>query len=116
MSADVLLAHDAPRGAIPQILWAPWCASSTLACAEQVQAVAEATQPPLLLHGHWHQFQQVRLPGQDTEVVGISMDGTEQSWLVLDLPGLEITHAPTAHANPDPFADLEDVELLDGHA
>lgn len=49
------------------------------------------------------------MPGQETEVIGLSMDGSEQSWLVLDLPGLEITHAPTAHANPDPFADLEDV-------
>ena len=45
-------------------------------------------------HGHWHQFQQVRLPGLDTEVIGLSTDGTLKSWIVLDLPGLEITHAP----------------------
>lgn len=42
-------------------------------------------------------------------MIGLSMDGTEQSWLVLDLPGLQITHAPTTQASPDPFADLEDV-------
>ena len=60
-----------------------------------VQEVAEATKPKLLLRGHWHQFQQVILPGQETEVIGLAMDGTEQSWLVLDLPGLQITRAPT---------------------
>ncbi len=93
--ADVLLVHDAPRGAIPQVLWAPRYAPSTLESARHVQAVAEATQPALLLHGHWHQFQQVPLPGQDTEVIGLSYDGTLRSWLVLDLPGLAVTHAPT---------------------
>ena len=98
--ADVLLAHDAPRGAIPQVLWAPWYAPSTLACADHVQAVAVATQPRLLLHGHWHQFQQVALPGQPTTVVGLAADGTPRSWLVLDLPSLAITHAPVDGVAP----------------
>ncbi len=64
----------------------------TLQSARHVQDVAEATQPKLLLHGHWHQFQKVRLPGQETEVIGLSYDGTRKSWLVLDLPGIGITH------------------------
>jgi Icc-related predicted phosphoesterase len=59
-----------------------------------VREVAEATKPKLLLHGHWHQFQQVRLPGQETEVIGLSCDDTRRSWMVLDLPGLAITHEP----------------------
>ncbi|MHB1527190.1 MAG: hypothetical protein ACYDEA_04690 [Candidatus Dormibacteria bacterium] len=42
-------------------------------------------------------------------MIGLSIDGTEQSWLVLDLPGLEITQAPTTQASLDPFADLDDV-------
>jgi hypothetical protein len=25
-------------------------------------------------------------------VIGLSYDGTRKSWLILDLPGLEITH------------------------
>ena len=25
-------------------------------------------------------------------VIGLSYDGTEKTWMVLDLPGLEITH------------------------
>ncbi len=66
----------------------------TLQSARHVQAVAEAAKPKLLLHGHWHQFQQVRLPGPETEVIGLSTDGTRKSWMVLDLPGLEITDEP----------------------
>lgn len=109
--ADVLLTHDAPEGAMPKVKFSDIgrYAPEGVAHARRVQEVAAATKPKLLLHGHWHQFQQVTLPGQDTEVIGLSMDGTEQSWLVLDLPGLEITHAPTTHVNPDPFAGLEDV-------
>ena len=109
--ADVLLTHDAPEGAMPKVKFSDIgrYAPEGVAHARRVQEVAAATKPKLLLHGHWHQFQQVTLPGQDTEVIGLSMDGTEQSWLVLDLPGLEITHAPTTEANLDPFADLEDV-------
>lgn len=33
----------------------------------------------------------VPLPGQDTEVIGLSTDGTPKSWMALDLPGLAIT-------------------------
>ena len=94
--ADVLLTHDAPLGALPQmtaygpVKFLPGVQQS----AGRVREVAGATKPKLLLHGHWHQFQQVRLPGQDTEVIGLSTDGTRKSWMVLDLPGLEITHEP----------------------
>ena len=105
--ADILLTHDAPMQALPRNSETPErYEESTLESARHVQEVAGATKPKLLLHGHWHQFQQVTLPGQDTEVIGLSMDGTEQSWLVLDLPGLEIIHAPTTQASLDPFADL----------
>ncbi len=108
---DVLLTHDAPLGARPRVRLegVPKYSPGTQQSLRLVQEVAEATKPKLLLHGHWHHFQQVILPGQETEVVGLSMDGTEQSWMVLDLPGLENTHAPTAQANLDPFADLEDL-------
>ncbi len=64
----------------------------TLQSARHVQEVASATKPKLLLHGHWHKFQQVPLPGQGTEVIGLSCDGTRKSWVVLDLPGLETAH------------------------
>jgi len=57
-------------------------------------ALTPLTKPELWLHGHWHQFQKVSLPGQDTEVIGLSTDGTRKSWMVLDLPGLAITHEP----------------------
>ncbi|MDA8331220.1 MAG: metallophosphoesterase [Candidatus Dormibacteraeota bacterium] len=96
--ADVLLTHDAPVGALPQVTvygpvkFLPGVQQS----AGRVREVAEATNPKLLLHGHWHQFQQLRLPGQDTEVIGLSTDGTRRSWMVLDLPGLEIRHEPAA--------------------
>ncbi len=109
--ADVLLTHDAPVGALPQVTvyglvkFLPGVHQS----AGRVREVADATKPKLLLHGHWHQFQQVRLPGQETEVIGLSTDGTRKSWMVLDLPGLEITHAPTTQASLDPFAGLDDV-------
>ncbi len=107
-SADVLLTHDAPAGALPRVAdWPTPYDPATMQSARHVQAVAEATKPKVLLHGHWHQFQQVRLPEQETEVIGLSMDGTEQSWLVLDLPGLGITHAPIAHGDHNPFADLD---------
>lgn len=48
-----------------------------------VHEVAEATKPKLLPHSHWHQFQQVRLPGQETEVIGPFYDETCRNWLVL---------------------------------
>ncbi|MDA8330353.1 MAG: metallophosphoesterase [Candidatus Dormibacteraeota bacterium] len=90
--ADVLLAHDAPVGALPMVAgMSMWYDSATLQSARNVQAVAEAAKLKLLLHGHWHQFQQVRLPGQDTEVIGPSTDSSRRSWMVLDLPGLGIT-------------------------
>jgi Icc-related predicted phosphoesterase len=94
--ADVLLSHDAPVGALPQataygpVKLMPGVQQS----AGLVREVAEATKPKLLLHGHWHQFQQVRLPGQETEVIGLSCEDTRRSWMVLDLPGLAITHEP----------------------
>jgi len=94
--ADVLLTHDAPLGALPQVTtygpvkFLPGVQQS----AGRGREVADATKPKLLLHGHWHQFQKVRLPGQATEVIGLSTDGTRKSWMVLDLPGLEITHEP----------------------
>jgi predicted phosphodiesterase len=90
---DVVLTHDAPMGALPQDSHTPVkYEPATLESAKHIQAVAETTKPKLLLHGHWHQFQQVRLQGQGTEVIGLSMDGTRKSWIVLDLPGLEIIH------------------------
>ncbi|MDA8332489.1 MAG: metallophosphoesterase [Candidatus Dormibacteraeota bacterium] len=110
-AVDVLLTHDAPLGAQPRVRMegVPKHSPGAQHNLGLVQEVAESTEPKLLLHGHWHQFQQVRLPGRETEVIGLSMDGTEQSWLVLDLPGLEITPAPTTHSTLDPFAELEDV-------
>jgi len=36
----------------------------------------------------------VRLPRPEAQMVRLSDDGTPKSWLVLDLPGLEITHEP----------------------
>ena len=89
--ADVLLTHDAPVGALPMVAGGRYD-PATLQSARHVQEVASATKPKLLLHGHWHQFQQVRLPGQETEVIGLSYDGARKSWLVLDLPGIGITH------------------------
>ena len=74
--------------------WAP----EGVVHVRRVQAVAETTKPKLLLHGHWHQFQQVTLPGQETEVIGLAMDGTNRSWLILDLPRLGITHEPADSA------------------
>ena len=91
--ADVLLTHDAPVDALPKGSETPEkYEESTLEGTRRVQAVAVATKPKLLLHGHWHQFQQVALPGRETEVIGLSTDGTRKSWIVLDLPGLEVTH------------------------
>ena len=62
--------------------------------AGRVREVAQAARANWRLDGHWHQFQQVGLPGQDTEVIGLSTDGTRKSWMVLDLPSLAITHEP----------------------
>ena len=92
--ADVLLTHDAPEGAMPKVKLSDIgrYAPEGVTNARHVQAVAEATKPKLLLHGHWHQFQQVTLPCRETEVIGLSMDGTRKSWIVLELPGLEVTH------------------------
>ena len=106
--ADVLLTHDAPEGAMPKVKLSEIdrYVPEGVTHARRVQDVAEATTPRLLLHGHWHQFQQVALPGQDTEVIGLSMDGTEQSWLVLDLPGLDVTHELASQPNSNPFAGL----------
>lgn len=114
--ADVLLTHDAPEVGMPKVKLSDIgrYAPEGVTNARRVQAVAEATKPKLLLHGHWHQFQQVPLPGQETEVIGLSMDGTDQSWLILDLPALEITHEPTSPPRLDLFADLPEVECGSG--
>ncbi|HVC23814.1 MAG TPA: metallophosphoesterase [Candidatus Dormibacteraeota bacterium] len=96
---DVLLTHEAPAETIPQLMRhaivpGGYRSPEAAVSARLVQEVAETTKPKLLVHGHWHQFQQVQLPGHDTEVVGLSNDGNPQSWLVLELPTLAITHAP----------------------
>ncbi len=92
----VLLTHDAPTASLPQATeYAPVnFLPSVQQSARRVREVAEASKPKLLLHGHWQQFHQVRLTGQDTEVVRLSTDGTRRSWLVVDLPGLEVTYQP----------------------
>ncbi len=56
-----------------------------------VRELAEGTKPRLLPHGHWHQVHQVRVPWHDTDVIEVAKVGTRKSWMVRDLPGLEIT-------------------------
>ncbi|MHB1502279.1 MAG: hypothetical protein ACYCYK_14320 [Candidatus Dormibacteria bacterium] len=82
-----------------------------VANARLVQEVVGATKPKLVLHGHW---QQVRLPEQEVQVIGLSMDGTDQSWMVLDLPRLGITREPARRPDPSPFSDLPVVEFEPG--
>jgi len=96
---DVLLTHEAPAETVPQLMRhaivpGGYRPPQAMVSARLVQEVAETTIPKLLFHGHWHQFQQIQLRGNGTEVVGLSKDGEPQSWLVLELPELAITHEP----------------------
>lgn len=61
--ADVLLPHDAPKGAMPKVKLSDIgrYAPEGVAHARRAQEVAGATKPKLLIHGHWHQFQEVTL-------------------------------------------------------
>lgn len=72
--------------------------------------------PGLVLHGHWHHFLESEVPlggpiGLDPSpatcrVIGLACDEMANSFCILDLPGLEITHEPASQPNPNPFAGL----------
>ena len=57
------------------------------------QSVVTATEPELLLHGHWHRRHHEHIRPVGTEVFSLKHDG-QRGWLaVLDLEGLEAVWA-----------------------
>jgi predicted phosphodiesterase len=60
-----------------------------LAQRELVRRALDATSPTLAVHGHWHHRHTTRVG--TTQVVGLSCDGLDDSWAVLDLTDLSVT-------------------------
>ena len=89
--ADVLLCHDYP--ALGYILKGRPLPEADDRASRQVQdmlaQVAEAIQPKLVVHGHWHHAYTVELDG--VSVVGLDCDGTDQAIALLDLDTLQTT-------------------------
>ena len=99
---DVLVTHEAPLGAEPQ-------GTMVIGPADQLAAertrlllrrAVEATQPALVLHGHWHQRQTVNLKfgapasserrGARVEGLASDVEADGRSWGVLDLATLQL--------------------------
>lgn len=81
--ADVLLTHDAPDGVCPII--GPWYKGDPLSTHHRqlISAVADAVQPKLLVHGHYH-YRYTGAYGR-TRVEGLGRNSQEEdSWMVLD--------------------------------
>lgn len=115
---DVLLAHDTPRATMGFLLKAIGALQGTPYLesefnAQQVQKVALATRPQQLWHGHWHtflDFNEVSLdrpfepPLATMRIVGLDCDETENSFSLLSLPNLQVTHAAALDRTPEPFS------------
>jgi hypothetical protein len=109
-SLDVLLTHEAPMevdlshlNGFPNICIPPEVQELTDEPRSVVSAALHATQPNLLIHGHWHGRNRVHLERKDVdcEVVGLASNSRrrgrdERAFLILDLPDLTIkTVTPT---------------------
>jgi predicted phosphodiesterase len=107
-SLDVLLSHEAPieidlrhLNGFPNICIPPEIQDITDEPRVVVSAAVHATTPQLLIHGHWHGRNRVRLERSDVscEVVGLASNSRrsgrdERSFLMLDLPDLTIKTVP----------------------
>lgn len=103
-SLDVLLSHEAPMevdlsrlNGFPNICIPPEIQGITNGPRMVVSAALHATKPRLLIHGHWHGRNRVRLERSDVscEVVGLASNSRrsgrdERAYLILDLPDLTI--------------------------
>ena len=92
---DVLVTHDAPAGIDLPTSWRlpPTDEARCLAQRELVRRALDATSPTLAVHGHWHHRHTTELG--TTQVVGLSCDGLDDSWAVLDLTNLSVSDVAT---------------------
>ena len=91
---DVLISHDAPADTTGLIsgMWMPPSVHDEAHAAQLlVQDAVDATDPALVIHGHWHQPNRCRLPN-GTEVVGLAADGTPKSGAILTVADLQATY------------------------
>jgi predicted phosphodiesterase len=103
-SVDVLLTHEAPMeidlshlNGFPNLCIPPEVQRISDIARHIVSAALRATSPQLLIHGHWHGRNRVRLERRHMccEVVGLASNSRrrgrdERSFLILDLPDLTI--------------------------
>jgi predicted phosphodiesterase len=112
-SLDVLLTHEAPieidlrhLNGFPNLCIPPEIQEISNGPRSLVSAALHATKPRLLIHGHWHGRNVVRLdrPHISCQVVGLASNSRrrgrdDRSFLILDLPDLTIkTVAPPTTA------------------
>lgn len=104
---DVLLAHDAPSSTVGFLLKRINALSGDQypdsdKNAERVQRVADATNPKQLWHGHWHDFLDIdgvttgppfTPPTGSMRVISLACDDTPDSFSLLELPKLQVTHS-----------------------
>jgi len=101
---DVLLCHDAPAGATPNAELDGWTKNDAQSRVSQhlLRIAVEATQPALVLHGHWHVRHSTTLQLHSAEhtagVEGLASDQERDggSWGILDLPSLEFRDGDSA--------------------
>jgi hypothetical protein len=103
---DVLVCHDAPEGAVDtEQLGLKWLRPELIEASLQVRVLlAEAVttlRPKLVLHGHWHARNRSRLILDDGTVVQVEgfasdLQANEDSWGVLEIPGLEVVRGDEA--------------------
>lgn len=101
-SLDVLLTHEAPMevdlrhlNGFPNIHIPPEVQQATEGPRLVVSAAVHHTQPKLVIHGHWHARNKVRLERSQLscDVVGLASNSRrsgrdERSFVILDLPDL----------------------------
>ncbi|WP_419853287.1 metallophosphoesterase family protein [Candidatus Poriferisodalis sp.] len=93
---DVLFTHDAPaqvRNLGPGMSGVPWDLRQAADAGRGLLSRAvEATEPALVLHGHWHRTNRERI-NNTTDVLGLSADGMNNSTAYLSTqPTLTASH------------------------
>ena len=105
---DVLLCHDAPEGApIRNFEMRPDDALLCLQVRQRILQAVKATQPELVVHGHWHRRTSSELtwttnsdgktPDLSTRVEGLAADkqGDHRAWAVLEVNPLNFIDSQT---------------------
>jgi len=97
--ADVMFAHEAPSGVVPELSPSGWTYKA-LAYAEESSALMlqamHSVKPALFMHGHYHKYYDKQaifndgLAEYSSRIVGLDMNGHDNNLALLNVETLEL--------------------------